>query len=103
MGYTYNDRKWRISAGLQYENDWEKLARADKGYTYKVSFCDFLPSMGISYILSDRGTLSLGYAMSVSRPNIFALDPYVDDDKLVQEVVKMIFFAIYSLLAGLGW
>lgn len=78
LGYTYNGRKWRISAGLQYENDWEKLARADKGYTYKVSFCDFLPSMGISYILSDRGTLSLGYAMSVSRPNIFALDPYVD-------------------------
>lgn len=78
LGYTYNDRKWRISAGLQCENDWEKLARADKGYTYKVSFCDFLPSMGISYILSDRGTLSLGYAMSVSRPNIFALDPYVD-------------------------
>lgn len=85
LGYTCNIKDLQLSLNLQYERDMEKMSRKSQGYSYQTTFGNLLPSAGVSYSFSSRGTLSLGYAMTIYRPNVSALDPYVDST-LVNEL-----------------
>ncbi len=78
LGYTYDVKDLQLSLNLQYERDMEKMSRKSLGYSYKTNFDNLLPSVGVSYSFSGVGSLSLGYVMTIYRPNISALDSYVD-------------------------
>lgn len=70
---------WNITAGLRIEN-------TDQGYTLKFPrdvdpegrqiYTDFLPSIHIKRMLTDRMNLRFSYARAINRPSFFEIVPY---------------------------
>lgn len=78
VSYTYNKEGFHASAGVRMEIDRESMSHRTQGYHFFRTFVNALPGASLSYAFAQRGTLSLGYALSVSRPSVTALSPYVD-------------------------
>lgn len=76
--YTYSTDKFLINAGAGMELDHEHINRHSMGYKFNNTFCNVLPSVSLSYEFSPRWSMEAGWSMSVSRPSVDALDPYVD-------------------------
>lgn len=70
---------WDVIAGLRIEN-------TDQGYTLKFprevdpkgrqTYTDYLPSVHIKRILTDRMNLRLSYSRAINRPSFFEIVPY---------------------------
>lgn len=71
--------KWEVIAGLRIEN-------TNQGYSLQFprdvdpeglqKYTDFLPSVHIKRILTDRMNLRLSYARAINRPSFFEIVPY---------------------------
>lgn len=72
-------RVWEIIAGLRMENTNQgyslKFPR-DVDPTGRQKYTDWLPSIHIKRILSDRMNLRLSYARAINRPSFFEIVPY---------------------------
>lgn len=74
-----NLRNWELIAGLRIEN-------TNQGYSLKFprnvdptgrqKYTDYLPSIHIKRILTDRMNLRLSYARAINRPSFFEIVPY---------------------------
>ena len=72
-------KRWEIIAGLRIEN-------TNQGYTLKFprdvdstgrqKYTDFLPSIHIKSILTEKMNLRLSYARAINRPSFFEIVPY---------------------------
>lgn len=76
--YEISSSKGKLNAGLRYEYQKDKLLHSDSNHNLRKHFSNLLPSLSLAYQSSDNMSMELSYDMSVSRPNISVLDPYVD-------------------------
>ena len=71
--------KWEVIAGLRIENTCQgyslKFPR-NVDPTGRQKYTDYLPSLHIKQILTDRMNLRLSYARSTNRPGFFEIVPY---------------------------
>lgn len=77
--YTGTFAKWTIKAGLRYEHtrmglDYHTGAYPD--FTSRLN--DIVPNAAISYNMTDVTSLRLAYQTRISRPGLWALNPYVN-------------------------
>ena len=81
LGYGLSLKKWSARLGLRYEHTMQDMKYLrGKGESFSKSFNDFVPSAKIGYKFDDMTTLSLNYKMRISRPGIWYLDPYLNDN-----------------------
>ena len=70
---------WELIAGLRIENTKQGYALKfprDVDPTGRQEYTDFLPSLHIKRILTDRMNLRLSYARAINRPSFFEIVPY---------------------------
>lgn len=92
--YTeYNLRLKTLSfkAGARYEHSSQKVSYPGENLLgrpdFKVDFNHLVPSLSAGYRLGNTQMVSLAYAMRISRPNIWNLNPY--EDKTSPTVIKV--------------
>ncbi len=76
--YTFLTDNFSINTGAKLELDLERINRRSMGYKFRNTFCNVLPWVSLSYQFSPSWSMQAGWNMSVSRPNVNALDPHVD-------------------------
>lgn len=89
--YGLRLKTFSLKAGARYEYSSQEvtypgdntLGRPD----FKVNFNHLVPSLSVGYRLGDTQMVSLAYAMRISRPNIWNLNPY--EDKTLPTVIKV--------------
>ncbi|WP_455638814.1 TonB-dependent receptor domain-containing protein [Parabacteroides sp.] len=78
LGYTFNNERWGLNSGLRMEHTWQNVGYKQgngKDFDYKAT--DWVPSLSLSYKLSDHHNLRLSYNLRLRRPGINYLNPYV--------------------------
>ncbi len=84
--------KLQTIAGVRYEHtdqNWaDALPVTQLGKTGSIKYGDFLPSVNLKYMLTDRQNLRASYYSAISRPNFYELIPHTtgDPDADYQEV-----------------
>lgn len=89
--YGLRLKTFSLKAGARYEYSSQAvtypgdntLGRPD----FKVNFNHLVPSLSMGYRLGDTQMVSFAYAMRISRPNIWNLNPY--EDKTSPTVIKV--------------
>ena len=83
LGYGLSLKKWSARLGLRYEHTLQKVEYLlGKGADFSKNFDDLVPSAKIGYKFTDMMNLALSYKMRISRPGIWYLNPYLDDNNL---------------------
>ena len=83
LGYGLALNKWSARLGLRYEHTLQKVEYLlGKGSDFSKNFDDLVPSAKLGYKFTDMMNLSLSYKMRISRPGIWYLNPYLDDNNL---------------------
>lgn len=81
LGYGFKKDKFGIKAGLRGEQTNQEVHYMNKKDTVIHSkFFDLVPSATLSYQLSMTKTLRAGYNMRISRPGIWYLNPYINEE-----------------------
>jgi outer membrane cobalamin receptor len=78
MTYTTNINQWRFKAGIRYEYTWLDAIFNEPGQNFSAEYGAFVPSVSITYRMTDMQNLGLGYNKRILRPGIGFLNPYVD-------------------------
>ncbi len=78
LTYRYAAQRVQALAGLHYSWQSDKLLHSDAGHNFKKQFHNILPLASMSYKVNNGLSLDLSYSMTVLRPGLFALDPYVN-------------------------
>lgn len=76
--YGYSAKKLKFDVGVRYEYQKDKLTHSGNMETFKKSFSNVLPSVEFACQPKDNWSMEVSYAMTVERPNIAVLDPYID-------------------------
>lgn len=82
--YSYTTSKFSTMGGLVYEYQRDKLRHSVAGHDFTKTFHNVLPRIDLAYVCSNKVSLELAYGMGVLRPDIFALDPYIDRTTAMQ-------------------
>lgn len=80
--YRFNKSHWSAIGGLRYEYSRQSIStNVDKNPEehYVTHLNDWVPSLLVAYGISDTRNLKLSYNIRIQRPNIWMLNPYVDD------------------------
>lgn len=78
ISYKYQASKYQLMAGLSNQIQNDRLRHSDSQHNVKQTFYNALPKIMASYVCSNKTSLELFYTMGVLRPDVFALDPYVN-------------------------
>ena len=79
LGYRLTWKNFSAKVGGRYEHTFQKVKYHVGGHSdFNAGFDDVVPSVLLSYKLSQSSNVRLGYNMRISRPGIWYLDPYVD-------------------------
>jgi outer membrane receptor protein involved in Fe transport len=76
--YNGNIGKWGFKGGVRYEYTWLKAKFNDTSRNFDTDYGVVVPSVVLTYKLTDMQSLKLGYNMRIQRPSIGYLNPYVD-------------------------
>lgn len=77
--YTGSFAKWNVKAGLRYEHTRMGLSyRIGDHPDFTSRLNDIVPNAAVSYSPADATSLRLAYQMRISRPGLWALNPYVN-------------------------
>lgn len=76
--YEYNSRKMRGLLGISYEYQHDKLRHSKAGHDFQKDFRNFLPKAEFAWTTSPKTSWTLSYGMSVSRPSMSVLDPFIN-------------------------
>lgn len=80
FGYGIKVKKLSGRLGVRYEHtDQSVKYTLGRGEDFKKDFDDIVPSASIGLKLSDAISMKVGYNMRIYRPNIWYLNPYLDD------------------------
>ena len=80
-GYGFAKEKWSARLGLRYEHTLQKVEYLlGRGTDFSKNFDDLVPSAKLGYKFTDMTNLSLSYKMRISRPGIWYLNPYLNDN-----------------------
>lgn len=80
LGYGLKVKKLSGRLGVRYEHtDQSVKYTLGRGEDFKKDFDDIVPSASIGLKLSDAISMKVGYNMRIYRPNIWDLNPYLDD------------------------
>lgn len=82
--YAISSNKLKLDIGLRYEYQKDKLLHSDSNHNLRKHFSDILPSLNLAYQCLSNMSMELSYDMSVSRPNISVLDPYINSTTPLQ-------------------
>jgi hypothetical protein len=89
--YSLRMMAFSLTAGARYEYSSQEVSYPSSNFTerpdFKVSFNHLVPSISTGYRLGNTKMISLAYAMRISRPNIWNLNPY--EDKTSPTVIKV--------------
>ncbi len=78
-GYGLKLGKLSGRAGLRYEHTIQKVKYLlGSGQNFSKDFNDLVPSASIGYSINEQQSLRLAYNMRIWRPNIWYLNPYLD-------------------------
>lgn len=80
--YRFNKSHWSAIGGLRYEYSRQSISMsAGKNLkeNYVTHLNDWVPSLLVAYGISDTRNLKLAYNIRIQRPNIWMLNPYIDD------------------------
>lgn len=78
--YTGTFAKWNAKAGVRYEHTRMGLKYRTAGYDdFTTRLNDVVPNAALSYNFSNASSLRLAYQMRISRPGLWAVNPYVND------------------------
>lgn len=82
-GYVGYGLKWKALSGrlgLRYEHTLQDVKYLlGRGEDFRKNFDDLVPSVSVGLRASDYVNFKLGYNMRIYRPNIWYLNPYLDD------------------------
>ncbi|MDE7407605.1 MAG: TonB-dependent receptor family protein, partial [Muribaculaceae bacterium] len=77
--YAYNSTKWGARAGLRYEFSHLNAKYPDgSGIPFHTNLSDLVPTLSISYKLSQLSQLKLNFSTRINRPGISYLNPAVN-------------------------
>ena len=68
----------RFSAAAYAQDQYDRLHQKDKEYRYSHNYFNVTPSASASYVVNQRCSFDLSSNMSLLRPSISALNPYID-------------------------
>lgn len=78
--YTGTFAKWNVKAGVRYEHTRMGLKYRTAGYDdFTTRLNDVVPNAAVSYNFSNASSLRAAYQMRLSRPGLWAVNPYVND------------------------
>jgi outer membrane receptor protein involved in Fe transport len=80
LSYSINFSKFGFKGGLRAEdskNDGTVTSQATTNFSNKN--LEYVPSLNLSYQITPSQTIKTSYSMSIQRPNIWYLNPYVDN------------------------
>lgn len=78
-GYSVKVKKWGVKTGVRYEGTWmSSKFKIEPDYDYKTDYSNFVPSAAITYQLKPGQTFRTGYNMSINRPGLWHLNPYLN-------------------------
>lgn len=80
--YRFNKSHWSAIGGLRYEYSRQSISTSagkNPEENYVTHLNDWVPSLLVAYGISDTRNLKLAYNVRIQRPNIWMLNPYVDD------------------------
>ena len=76
--YNYLTSRFNLTGGMVYELQHDRLRHSVPEHNLDRTFHNVFPRLTMAYTCSKKMSLKLAYAMSALRPDIFALDPYID-------------------------
>lgn len=81
--YAIQHKQISGKMGLRYEHSSQKVSYPEDNLltrheNFGVQFGNVVPSLSIGYRIGETRMLTFSYAMRISRPNIWNLNPYVD-------------------------
>lgn len=76
--YNYLASRFSLTGGIVYELQHDRLRHSVASHNLDKTFNNVFPRLTMAYAFPRKTSLELSYAMSALRPDIFALDPYVD-------------------------
>jgi len=78
--YTFKLKKFSVRVGARLEGTYQDVRFLDTlNKNFTANFFDPIPSVLLSYKLSDKSNFRLSYNNGISRPSIWYLNPYIDD------------------------
>ena len=81
-GYAEYDGKFGkfgLKGGLRYEHTWQDVKyETGQGEDFSLDYGNLVPSVNLSYMISQSQNIGVTYNMRISRPGITYLNPYVD-------------------------
>lgn len=80
LGYGIKVKKLSGRLGVRYEHTAQSVRYTlGHGSDFKKNLDDIVPSASIGLQLNDASSVKIGYNMRIYRPNIWYLNPYIDD------------------------
>ena len=77
--YNGTIKKVKLRAGLRYEHTWQKAMYNEmEEKDFRLNYGNFVPNGSIQYDINKTQNLGLSYSMSIKRPGITYLNPYVN-------------------------
>ncbi|MDR0831104.1 MAG: TonB-dependent receptor family protein [Prevotellaceae bacterium] len=80
--YTFKLQKFSVRVGGRLEGTFRDIRYLDlpaQNFKDKKPVIDVIPSISLSYKPTEKSTLRLSYTNGILRPNIWNLNPYIDD------------------------
>lgn len=77
--YNGTVKSFRLRAGARYEHTWQKAQdNKNNDKDFSLNYGNLVPSGSIQYNINDTNNIGLTYTMTIRRPGISYLNPYVD-------------------------
>ena len=77
--YNGTINKFKLRGGLRYEHTWQKAMYNElEEKDFRLNYGNLVPNASIQYDINDTQNLGLSYSMSIRRPGITYLNPYVN-------------------------
>lgn len=77
--YNGTLKKFKLRAGLRYEHTWQKAKYNNINESkFKLDYGNLVPNASIQYEISPSQNIGISYSMSIKRPGITYLNPYVN-------------------------
>ena len=77
--YNGTVNKFKLRGGLRYEHTWQKAMYNEmEEKDFRLDYGNLVPNGSIQYNINDSQNFGLSYSMSIKRPGITYLNPYVN-------------------------
>lgn len=78
--YRYKYKKLTLKAGLRYEHTFMDVKyHTENAEDFDAGFDNLVPSASVAYNLTEHSNTRFAYNLRISRPNIFHLNPFVNN------------------------